>query len=383
MTEIKFMFKIREVFKKPAFHLALLLALLTIVFLNTRISQMDDGFLYQRFAETLVKEQRLDMSIPGFHGPSFFAALIYWLTGSSYSINYFEIITALLTIIFIYLAAKEMFRSQLLGILASYLYVLAPLHYFPAFRGFIWASFLFFIVLTFYLLYKKPRFSFLPLGLALITKPFAICLLPFFIYKRKFKQFLLALIFPALYLAIQISQIQRVMIGAHQDLTASQLFNLRRFIPNLFYAFQNYFSIHNYSPFQPLHYMDMIHLSPFVSFLALLAILYPKKYFRDLKLYYTLITFALFSLIIPASFHHLDMYYLTIFNLSLIFLALLPLTEHERLWPLAVISYAFQFFYTYLSYRGTFWDSPVIFLIPLTTFFICLIYNFRSKILKL
>jgi hypothetical protein len=344
---------------------------------------MDDGFLYQKFAEILVKEHRLDMSIPGFHGPSLFAALIYWLTGSSYSINYFEIIAALLTIIFIYLASKEIFQSQLAGIMASYLYVLTPLHYFTAFRGFIWASFLFFIVLTLYLLYKKPQLSFLALGLALITKPFAICLLPFFIYKRKVKQFLLALIFPAVYLAVQFSQIGRILIGAHQDLTAGQLFDPSRFIPNLFYAFQNYFSIHNYSPLQPLHFMDMIHLSPFISFLALLAIFYPRKYFYDLKLYYTLIVFAFFSLLIPASFHHLDMYYLTTFNLALILLALLPLVEYEKIWPVVVVSFAFQFFYTYLSYREAFWESPIIFLIPLIIFFICLIYNFRSKILKL
>ena len=374
MTKIKFMFKIREVFGKPAFHLALLFVLLGFVFLQTKIVQMDDGFLYQKFAETLVKEQRLDMSIPGFHGPSLFAALIYWLTGSNYSINYFEIIAALLTIIFIYLAAKEIFQSQLAGILASYLYVLTPLHYFMAFRGFIWASFLFFITLTLYLLYKKPQFSFLSLGLALITKPFAVCLLPFFIYKRKVKQFFLALIFPVLYLAIQLSQIQRVIIGAHQNLTAGELFGPSRLIPNLFYAFQNYFSIHNYSPLQPLHFMDMIHLSPFISFLALLAIFYPRKYFHDLKLYYTLMAFAFFSLIIPASFHHLDMYYLTTFNLALIFLALLPLVEYEKLWPLIVASFAFQFFYTYLSYREAFWGSYIIFVIPVTIFIISLIY---------
>ncbi|MFH0820029.1 MAG: hypothetical protein V1892_03280 [bacterium] len=378
--------KIREVFKyfkKPTFHLGFLIILLGFVFLNTRITQMDDGFLYQKFAETLVKEHRLDMSIPGFHGPSLFAALIYWLTGSSYSINYFEIIAALLIIVFIYLAVREIFQSQLAGIMASYLYVLMPLHYFTAFRGFIWASFLFFVVLTLYLLYKKPQFSFLSLGLALITKPFAICLLPFFIYKRKVKQFFLALIFPILYLAIQLSQIQRVIIGAHQDLTAGGLFNPSRLIPNLFYAFQNYFSIHNYSPLQPLHFMDMIHLSPFISFLALLAIFYPRKYFHDLKLYYTLIAFAFFSLIIPASFHHLDMYYLTTFNLALIFLALLPLVEYEKLWPLIAVSFAFQFFYAYLSYKEAFWDSYIIFLIPLVIFFISIIYNFRSKILKL
>lgn len=377
------MLKIREVlkyFEKPVCHLILLTILLSVVFFNTRISQMDDGFLYQQFAETLVKEHRLDLYIPGFHGPSFFASFIYLLTSSSYSINYFEIIAALLTIIFIYLATKEILKSDLAGVLAAYLYILSPLHYFPAFRGFIWASYLFFITLTLWLLYKKPNYSFLALGVALICKPFAICLLPFFIYKRQLRQFLLSLIFPAVYLMLQINQIGRIMIGAHNDLTTGQLFDIKRFVPNLFYAFQNYFSIHNYSPLMNLHYMDMIHLSPFISFLAVLAIFYPRKYFQDLKLYYTLLAFAIISLVIPASFHHLDMYYLTTFNLSLIFLALLPLIYYEKLMPIIVASFSFQFYYTYLSYRGPFWQAPIIFIIPIVIFIISLIYTFRLKI---
>ncbi|TSC94442.1 MAG: Dolichyl-phosphate-mannose-protein mannosyltransferase family protein, partial [Parcubacteria group bacterium Athens1014_10] len=328
----------------------------------------------------IVDQGKIDFSIPGFHGPSFFAALIYFFTHSHFSIIIFEMITAVLTIPMIYLAVKEIFKDKFLGVLSAYIYISMPLIHFTAFRGWNWTSITFFSFLTLYLLSKKSSLSWLIWGISMIIKPFSIALLPFFIYYKKWKQLFLALVIPLVYALIQYSQIGQLFIGAHPSLTSEKLFDLSRFFPNLIFAFQSYFSVHNYSPFNEVPVMDMIHFSPFITFFALLAVVYYKKYFIDKKLFLILISAALVAFVIPASFYYFDRYYFTVFDLILILIAIKPMAAYKELLPVVAFSFSYQFLYVYLSYKPVFWPSGhyFIFIIPLIVLLISIIYIYQD-----
>lgn len=370
--------KAKKIICKPWTHIIFLFLLMSFVFLNTRVSPQDDGFLYQEFAKKLA-QGKIDFSIPGFHGADFFGAIIFLVTGSHLSIYFFDIICALLLIPLIYLAVKEIFQDKLLGVMAAYLYLLMPFDYFNAFRGGHQTAFFLFFVLALYLLFKNSKLTFLVYGFSLITKPFSIALLPFFIYKKKMKQFFLSLIIPITYIFFQFQQTGKLMIGVHPNLTTTNLFDLKRLFPNLIYAFQNYFSIHNFSPLNNLYLMDMVHISPLITVLAMFLIFYPKKYLISRSLYITLLSSLFIALLIPASFHSLNMWYLLVFNFILVLLALKALVYYKRLIPLVVFSFSFQFFYNYLSAKGSYFNNYVSFIIPLIIFLISLVFVFNYR----
>ena len=111
---------------------------------------------------------------------------------------------------------------------------------------------IFFSLSGLYLLFKNSKWSFLPMGVSYIVRPFAIALFPLFLYKKKYKQLLLSLVIPALYVIAEYVQIGKVFIGVHSDLTVTNVFSIKRFFLNLVYAVQNYFSFHK-----------VIHSAPF------------------------------------------------------------------------------------------------------------------------
>lgn len=367
---------INAFFKKPAFHILFLMILLFIVMLNTRVHQLDDGFLYQEFAEKLVKEKRMDFSVPGFHGPSFFAALVYLFTRSSHAINYSENLIALLTIPIIYVAVRELYQDKFRGVLASYIYVLMPGINMTGFRGWSWTSTTLFSFLTIYLLWKKPRWSWISWGIAIIIKVFPIALAPFFIYKKRYKEMFLALIIPLAYVILQYLQIGKIFVGAHPELSAQKLFNLSRLPANIAFAFQSYFSVHNYTPYNPVYYFDMIHFSPFITFFALLAIIYYKKYFENKRLFLALLSYSIIAFFLTASFFYFDRYYFTLFDWSLVILSVAVIPSFLVLLPIVALHSWFQFFYFYLEYKDLFWPNgtKVLFLIPIVIFLVSLIY---------
>lgn len=374
--------KIKILVKKPGFHLILLTLLLVLFYSQSRITLMDDAYLYQSFTEKLAREGTIDFLIPGFHGGDFLTAPIYLITHSSSAVAILDIVAAFGSLWLMYLAVKEIFKHQTLAIFAAYLYVLNPLDYSNALRGHHHTPMIFFILLGVYLLFKKSRFAFLAFGLSYIIRPFGIAMAPLFLYQRKIKQFFLSLIIPAAYLTAEYAQIGKINIGVHSDISATNLFSIKRFILNLAYAFQNYFSVHNYSFLNNVDPTDMIHLSPFITFFALLAVVSYKKYFSDKKLFLFLILSSAAALILPASFNHLDTWYLWVFNFTLILLALPAILEFPLFMPVIALSFGFQFFYAFLVFRGIYWHNYAIFAIPTVIFAVSAIYvfyRFRSE----
>src|SRR3989344_6089660 len=85
--------------------------LMLAYFLLATPQMNDDGFHYEGFAESLA-EGKLDFkSFYGFHGLSFFAVPIFWLTGSSNSIIIASIIFSLLSIPFAFLIGRSYFKT--------------------------------------------------------------------------------------------------------------------------------------------------------------------------------------------------------------------------------------------------------------------------------
>ncbi|KKR49041.1 MAG: hypothetical protein UT86_C0001G0013 [Candidatus Magasanikbacteria bacterium GW2011_GWC2_40_17] len=368
--------KIKNILIKPVGHLFFLTLLLVLFYSQSTITLMDDAFLYESFTEKLVNEQKIDFSIPGFHGGDFLSAPIYWLTHSSISVAILDIIAALASIWMIYLAVKTILKRKIFGVLAAYIYVLNILDYSNALRGHHHTPMIFFTLLGLYLLFANSRLSFLAFGISYIIRPFGIALAPLFLYQKKIGQFFASLIIPAVYLIIEYWQIGKIQIGVHTNLTVETLFSLKRFFMNLAYAFQNYFSIHNYSFLNQVDPSDMIHLSPFITFFALLAVVNYKKYFNDKKLFLLLLLSSIIALILPAGFNHLDMWYLWIFNFTLILLALPVILDFPLFMPVIALSFGFQFFYAFLVFKGIYWNNYAIFFIPMIIFAVSIVYVF-------
>lgn len=366
-----------KLLKSPKFHLIFLTILMLLCFLFWQPLQMDDGSNYQRFVETLVDQKKIDLSIPGFHGADFFAALVYIITGSHFSVYIFDILCALLIIWMIYLVAKELYDKKVLAIMASYLYVLMPFTYFNAFRGGHNTVLLLSVLIALYLLLKNKNWSWLPLGISYIIRPLAFVVLPLYIYKKQFKQFLASLTIPALYVVAQYSQLGKIIIGQHTDVSVQTALSIKTFFINLVYGVQWYFSIHNYSPVSQSYLMDLAHLSPLITILAVLGVLYYKKYsefLEDKKKFISLTCFAILAYLLPCAIFYFQPFYFTIFNLALILLALPVIYKYQRLIPILVGSFAFQFYYYYLSYYELWIWPKIVFILPIIIFIISLIY---------
>lgn len=371
--------KIKRLIGRPWLHLVFLACLLIFVYSQSTIVLMDDNVFYQKFTEKLANEGQFDFSLPGFHGGDFLTVPIYWLTHSPYSVAYLEMLLAVLSIFVIYLAAKEIYQNKAWGVIAAYIYLLCPFEYANPLRGHHHASMIFLTALGVYLLLKNNRFAWLAFGISYIIRPFAVALAPLFLYQRKLKQFFLSLAIPAVYVAVEYWQIGKVQIGVHENFTPNNLFSIQRLFMNLAYAFQNYFSIHSYSFLNCLGSYDLAHLSPFITFLALLSALYYKKRFTNRRLFFALVFSAAIALVLPAALVHLDMWYLWVFNFCLIILALPALGSHRLFPPIVAASFFFQFFYAYLSYRDVYWHNYAVFAVPILIFIASLIYAFMSK----
>jgi len=367
---------IRNLIKNPWFYLSTMMLLMVLLFIFGNINPSDDDFLYQSFAEKIVNQREIDLSIPGFHGVDFFVAIIYFFTHSSFSVYYLDMILAILLIPLLFLVFKKIFNNVFFGLLASFWYMMSPHIYTNAFRGGHQTAFLFFTLLGLFFLFYKPKYSFI-FGISYIIKPFSIALAPLFIYRKKYKQLLLSFIFPIVYMLAQYFQISRLIIGSHSDLTVGILFSFKRFILNIVYVFQNYFSIHGFSPINDVYFADMIRISPLITFFAIFAIFYRKQFFENTKFYWFILLSAIISFVIPTSFFRFDYNYYLIFDLILVILSLMPIMKYYKFLPVIVFSLFFQFFYSFLAnpvYFLSIESKIILFFIPVYILIISLFF---------
>ena len=105
----------------------LIMAGMAIYFLLGRIVLMDDGVMYQGFAEALSRGVVDFRSYYGFQGLSILAVPIIWLTQSPNSIVFTSVIFTILSIPLMYLLARNLHASHQAGIIGVILFLLRVL----------------------------------------------------------------------------------------------------------------------------------------------------------------------------------------------------------------------------------------------------------------
>ena len=101
---------IRNLIRSPWAYLSVMMLLMVLLFVFGNIIPQDDDISYQSFAEKIVNQKEIDLSIPGFHGADFFVAIIYFFTRSSFSVYYLDMILAVLSIPLLFLVFKKILR---------------------------------------------------------------------------------------------------------------------------------------------------------------------------------------------------------------------------------------------------------------------------------
>ena len=350
-----------------------------------------DFKLYQAFVETLAAG-RFDLSIPGFHGSNIPAALMHMIAPSKFTEIYYQLIWSLLLPALSYLAGKELFKSKWHGLVLAGIVTMMPFWTFKAFIGYTTSAYIGLMLLTIYGACKKSWWTWIVWGLAMTTKPFALVLLPLLWIKRPTKgsvfkrnQFIiLGLAIPALYAAIQYMQMGHLMAGVHPDLNETSIWQSpTKVILNLAYSLQILFSVHNYHYPNPggTGHQNLMHTSPLLIFLALVAFLAPKlKYIEDKKLYLALLVGAVGGLLMNSVVSTMNHEYMHA-SILLFILASLPVLKKHQLWiPLVLTTLHFQWFYFFLAWQTRHGLTYQFFTVPMIIDVLFVVYViFRLK----
>jgi len=337
-------------------------------------SPQDDQAYYQQFTEALA-QGRLDLSIPGFHGSDFLAVPWYLLTGSSIAQIYSLIFLCLLLPPAGFLAGKALYGSDWHGVMLASIVALMPFISFVCLRGWTGPGYWFLMLMTVYAAAKQSRWTGPLWGLSILTKPFAVALLPLLVYlapkgkpAQRYAAIGFGLAIVAGYLLIQIAQTGHILVGAHTEVTQTSVWQgPARILLNLAHSLQILFSVHNYYFPDPALTGpgNMLHTTPLLIFLGLFGLLAPNRYFTNKQLPRALLLGALIGLGMNALLDHMDHFYMEAAVLIFI-LASLPILRAHRLWiPLVLATLHFQWFYFYLQYRPGFQLTSYFFLTPL------------------
>jgi hypothetical protein len=367
----------------PYLYLGALSLAIAAIFLRATPQPLDDHFLYQQFIEALASG-RLDLSIPGFHGTDFFAVPLYWLTHSPIIQIYTLMLWGIALPFLAFLAGRalarheEWTRDEWYGLALASVIAMMPFVNFVALRGWTGPGYWGLMLLTIWLgASKRTWLAGIFFGLAILTKPFALVLLPLLlhfawtgkrtVWHRQYSAILIGLGIAALYALIQILQAGHLIVGAHMDVTTTTVWQgPTRIALNLAHSLQILFSVHNY------YYPDpsktgpgnMMHTSPILIFLGLFALLSPKDFFDKSRLPFALLIGALFGIGLNALLDHMDHFYMEA-SVLLLILASLPALKKHPLWiPIALATLHFQVFYFYLQYRPGFGLDRWFFLVP-------------------
>src|SRR3989344_2425620 len=169
-------------FTKQEYILILLVvAIMLVYFVVATPAITDDGLHYEGFTESLAHGKLDFESFYGFHGLSFFAVLVFWLTRSHDSIIIMSAIFSLLSIPLAYFVGKKFYQSSRAGIYFLVLFLLTPYPYTTMMRGFQEAALLFFILLIIFGSLNKKAWTPMAWAVGGIVKPFSMTLFPLFL----------------------------------------------------------------------------------------------------------------------------------------------------------------------------------------------------------
>lgn len=328
----------------------------------------DDASSYQIFVADVLRG-KLNFSLGSFQGAALPAIPFYWFFRTPQAYSFINFIFAVATIPLMYIFAKKIFRSELLGVLAALFYALIPAIIFSPFSGYPQGVFHFLTILTTILVLHRSPWSFLIFGWSLITKPFSIVLLPFFIATKQIKQFLLGSLIGLFYLEIVFLSTGKIQLGVHQNITPANVFHFDHLIYNLASTPPLILSIHNFLPFSKTTTLaDMSHISPLIIVFSIIVLLNFRRYFKNFRPFTILASFSLLALTLPLTLSYTDTNYLQTFYLAAILLSLPFIKEHPLVLPVTVALTGYQYFYFFLRYQE-FWpgnSSLYLFLIEFT-----------------
>jgi hypothetical protein len=253
------------------------------------------------------------------------------------------------------------------------------------------------MLLSIYAAATKRWWVGIPFALAILSKPFAIVLLPLLIVLLKDQQepsvlaylnpknwirlkndagdpretlpLLATLFIVALYFLIQIAQAGHLIIGAHPDMSVGgALQDPTRFVLNLAHSLQILFSVHNYYFPDPAltGAGNLMHTSPVLIFLGLFGLLAPRDFWKDRHLHIprALLLGAVLGIVMNALLDHMDHFYMEA-SILLLILGSLPVLLRYRLWMfIALATLHFQWFYFYLQFKDGFGLGFSFFLVP-------------------
>ncbi|OGJ56345.1 hypothetical protein A3D88_01650 [Candidatus Peribacteria bacterium RIFCSPHIGHO2_02_FULL_52_16] len=359
-------------------YILLLTAALGVSLFAATPYPMDDHFFYQAFVETLAGG-KLDLTIPGFHGSDFFAVPWYLLTQSKTAQIEVLMFVAVLLPLFGYGAGKALYGSSWHGVMLASIAALMPFISFVGLRGWTGPAYFSLMFLAIITAKHAPRWTGLPFGLAMLTKPFAVALFPLLMVLspkapslfRRTRWILAGFLIVLLYLVIQYLQAGRIIIGTHEELSVIQVLGMWetpvRFVLNLAHGIQMLFSVHNYYFPDPALTGpgNLIHTSPVLMFLGIFALLAPATFFPKKGMSQALGLGFVIAFAMAALMDHMDHYYMEA-GVLLLILASLPVLKKYPLWiPITLATLHFQWLYFYLQFRANFSLTPVFFLTPL------------------
>jgi|GEM_PF-360470 len=391
-----------RLFWKPWLPLVLLMgaAALTVLRAGTPLP-LDDFNLYQSFVEMLARG-RIDLTIAGFHGSDFFAVPWYLISGSPIA----QIQTLFLWIILLpllaYFAGRSVChsgsvrhgRDNVAALLFACIIAMMPFISYVAWRGWTGPAYWGLMLLSIALARRMPLLAGIALAFAILTKPFAIVLLPLLFVLapqrlsskaatvlrpyagrrmpsmlsavRPYWGIIATIAIPFLYALAQYAMAGRVFVGAHDTALSSLWIGVERLALNLAHGAQILFSVHNYYFPDPALTGpgNLLHTSPVLMFLGVFALLLPSLYFEDRKVYGALLLGAVIGLVLPAFMDHMDHFYMEA-GVLLLILAALPTLRRHPLWvPIVLATLHFQWLYFYLQFREPFALTHLFFLMP-------------------
>ena len=373
----------------PRFVVILLMAVITVSFAQAGMFPMDDHFNYQKFVEALASGQ-LDLSIPGFHGSDFLATLLHIVFPSDVSQIAFQIFAAIMLPLCAYLAGKALFKTQAEVLLFVCILSLMPFIQFVALRGWTGPAYWNLMLLSIAAAPVWPYIAAVLIALAILTKPFALALLPLlFVLQAKKRSsrtrtypLLLAIALCALYVAVQYVQAGQVIIGSHTELDQLSVWQgpVRIFL-NIAHALQILFSVHNYYFPDPALTGpgNMMHTTPVLIFLALWSFFTPSKAKQTNAIRRALFIGFIVGIGLNALLDHMDHFYMEAAILCAI-IAAVPLLWKHKMWiPLVLATLHFQWLYFYLEYRDPFLLNWSFFLLPVFVDVLFLLYCVQHR----
>lgn len=356
--------------KKEILFLGVVVLAMLGYFLLATPAMMDDGFHYERFAESLAQGKLDFKSFYGFQGLSFFAVPIFWLTGSHNSIIIASIVFFLLSIPLAYFVGRDYYKKAGLpaqatkaGIYFLILFLLMPYPYTTMMRGFQEAALLFFTLLIIYGSISRKMWTPVAWSVGGIVKPFALVLLPLFLKEINRKKNMI-------FLAIGLS-LGLLYLGASYYQTGHLINNAA------INSYQGNFDVGNPPPLQEsfsigfkgflriganllLHFRKIM-VSPFVIVLGAISLLLNK----NLKLRKEIVLAIVLNILLVGGLTFSFPKYLLPVTTLLSLVSVSYLLKYRWLVVLVLVDSIFIFLPIWDYFGRAFWDNVWVYLIPL------------------